>query len=59
MCVASSFREGMESKVNIGNKDFLGIFGETRFNGPEYRSNLNIVKYSMVATVKYQVPIFL
>jgi hypothetical protein len=26
----------MESKVNIGNKDFLGIFGETRFNGPEW-----------------------
>jgi hypothetical protein len=25
----------MESKVYIGNKDFFGIFGETRFNGPE------------------------
>ena len=25
----------MESKVYIGNKDFLGIFGETRSNGPE------------------------
>jgi hypothetical protein len=25
----------MESKVYIGNKDFFGIFGETRSNGPE------------------------
>ena len=28
----------MESKVYIGNKDFFGIFGETRSNGPEYRT---------------------
>ena len=37
MCVASSISRRMESKVYIGNKDFFWIFGETRFNGPEYQ----------------------
>jgi hypothetical protein len=35
VCVASSISRRMESKVYIGNKDFFGIFGETRSNGPE------------------------
>ena len=35
MCVASSISRRMESKVYIGNKDFLGIFGETRFKSQQ------------------------